>query len=83
MPTPAEVRELLQPVLEPPTVDFNLPKSILGWFSLVFGLILMVGLTFFVLTATITETGNGEAVEVGKKFEQLAFNLIPYLRWQV
>ena len=66
MPTPAEVRELLQPVLEPPTVDFNLPKSILGWFSLVFGLILMVGLTFFVLTATITETGNGEAVEVSK-----------------
>lgn len=66
MPTPAEVRELLQPVLEPPTVDFNLPRSILGWLSLVFGLILMVGLSFIVLTATITETGDEGVGEVGK-----------------
>lgn len=54
MPTPAEVRELLQPVLEPPAVDFNFPKTIWNWLSLVFGLVLMVGLTFLALSSTTT-----------------------------
>ena len=79
MPTPAEVRDLLQPVLEPPTVDFNLPKSIFGWISFVLGLILMVGLTFFVLTATITENGSDGTVEVGKAANYVAAAAIIYV----
>ena len=67
MATPEEVRELLQPVLEPPTVDFNFPKTILNWLSLVFGLVLMVGLTFLALSSTTTTMGpNGVSQEVNR-----------------